>query len=111
RLGWKDRALEALDFFLADRRPAAWHQWSEVVPGDTASTVFIGDMPHTWVGSDFIRAFLDFFAWEDESEQALVIGAGVPPEWLGEEGVRIENLSTWWGDLDLTIAPVGDGIE
>ena len=31
RLGQRQQALEALDFFLADQRPAAWNQWAEVV--------------------------------------------------------------------------------
>ena len=31
RLGWRDRIDPLLDFFMADRRPAAWNQWAEVV--------------------------------------------------------------------------------
>src|SRR5262249_39474956 len=31
RLGWKSRALEAVDLFLRYRRPAEWNQWAEVV--------------------------------------------------------------------------------
>ena len=47
--------------------------------GATATTPrFIGDMPHTWVGSDFIRSVLDMLAYERGRDGALVLGAGVP---------------------------------
>ena len=78
RLGQRQRALETLDFFLADRRPAAWNQWAEVVWRDPRVANFIGDMPHTWVGSDYIRSLRSLFAFEEESDQSLVIAAGVP---------------------------------
>ena len=34
---------------------------------------FVGDMPHGWVASDFIRAVLDLFAYERDGDDALVI--------------------------------------
>src|SRR5438046_1433816 len=55
RLGWRERAHELLSFFLSGRRPAAWHQWAEVIGREPRSPRFIGDMPHGWVASDFIR--------------------------------------------------------
>ena len=77
-----------LDFFLAGRRPAAWNQWAEVVGRDPRELRFIGDMPHGWVASDFIRSFLDLFAYERPRDRALVLAAGIPVEWLAGE-VRI----------------------
>ncbi|MEP6858675.1 MAG: discoidin domain-containing protein, partial [Gemmatimonadales bacterium] len=56
QLGQRARAHELLDFFFKDQRPAAWHQWAEVVYRDPKTPKFIGDMPHTWVGSDYIRS-------------------------------------------------------
>jgi len=55
RLGWRDRVQELLAFFLDHRTPLGWRQWAEVVVGDTTTARFIGDMPHTWVGSDYMR--------------------------------------------------------
>ena len=78
QLGQARRAHELLDFFFKDQRPAAWHQWAEVVWRDPKTPKFIGDMPHTWVGSDYIQRFLDMLAYERESDSTLVIGAGVP---------------------------------
>ena len=77
RLGWRDRVDDLFDFFMADRRPAAWNQWAEVVGRDPRAPRFIGDMPHGWVASDFVNALLDMLAYE-RADGALVIGAGLP---------------------------------
>ena len=56
-------------------------------------------MPHGWVASDFIRSTLDLFAYERESDHALVIAAGIPAAWLDDGGIAIENLRTPYGPL------------
>ncbi len=100
RLGQKERAHELIEFFFGDSRPPGWNHWAEVVFDDPATPKFIGDMPHTWVGSDFIRSILDIFAYEREDDQSLVLGAGIPMEWLrGTTGVRIAQLRTPYGPL------------
>jgi hypothetical protein len=103
RLGWRERAWEALDFFMADRRPAKWNQWAEVVGREARHARFIGDMPHGWVASDFINAVLDLFVYERASDQALVLAAGIPDDWLVGAGVRVENLRTAFGELSYTL--------
>ena len=100
RLGQPERARQLLDYFFADQRPAAWYQWAEVVRANPREGGFVGDMPHTWVGSDFIRSALDFFAYEDDG--ALILAAGIAPEWA-RQGVRVENLSTHHGLLTYAI--------
>lgn len=108
QLGQRARAHELLDFFFKSQRPDAWHQWAEVVYRDPKSPRFIGDMPHTWVGSDYIRSFLDMLAYERESDSSLVIGAGVREEWLKEEpGVKVSNLSTEYGPLNYDMRGIG----
>ncbi|HEX2780750.1 MAG TPA: hypothetical protein VHM30_14710, partial [Gemmatimonadaceae bacterium] len=103
RLGEKRKALEVARFLFGDRRPAAWNQWGEVVYRDPKTPKFVGDMPHTWVASDFIRSVLDLIAWERE-DGALVIGAGIPELWANlEPGVKISKLHTSLGPLDLTM--------
>jgi hypothetical protein len=96
RLGRADRARALLQYFFADQRPAAWSHWAEVVRANPREGGFIGDMPHTWVGSDFIRSALDFLAYEDDG--ALIVGAGISPEWA-RQGVRVRGLSTHYGTL------------
>ncbi|UZK67871.1 discoidin domain-containing protein [Sphingomonas sp. M1-B02] len=98
RLGWRKRANEALEFFLRDRRPQAWNGWAEVVGRDPREIRFIGDMPHAWVASDYIRSALDLFAYEKDDR--IVLGAGLSPEMLAGEGAAIRGLRTSVGTLD-----------
>lgn len=112
RMGWKVPAHEAIGLFMAHRRPAAWNHWAEVVFRDPASPRFIGDMPHTWVGSDFIRSVLDLFAYERASDGALVVGAGVPAAWVREApGVEMDGLRTHFGTLRLAMRAGGDTVR
>ena len=103
RLQWRERAWQLLDFFLADRRPAAWNQWAEVVGRDARQARFVGDMPHAWISSDFIQSALDLFAYERPADQSLVLAAGVPSDWLNRQGVAIRKLRTPYGNLSYTL--------
>jgi hypothetical protein len=104
RRGEKAQALPLFDRFLADRRPAGWNEWAEVVGTDARKPRFIGDMPHAWVASDFIRSVLDAVAY-DREDGALVVGAGVPRSWLGnrlEAGtLHVGPLATYNGPIDI----------
>jgi hypothetical protein len=108
RLGWRDRALELMRFFLDDRRPAAWNQWAEALRANPRESGFIGDMPHAWISSDYVRAALDLFAWRRERDEALVLAAGVPPEWLDGEGVGVAGLRTPYGELTYELRRAGN---
>ena len=76
RLGWRARAHELLDYFFKDQRPAAWNQWAEVVGREPRQPRFIGDMPHAWIDSDYIRSVLDMFAYERQSDKRARAGGG-----------------------------------
>ncbi len=104
RLGWRKRAQQALAYFMADRRPVAWNQWGEVVGHAMREPRFIGDMPHGWVASDFIRSALDLFVYERESDQSLVIAAGVPSGWLSGSGVTVQRVRTPYGQLSYRLS-------
>ena len=108
RLGQAQRARELLQYFFEDQRPAAWFQWAEVVRANPREGGFIGDMPHTWVGSDFVRSALDFLAYEDDG--ALIVGAGLSREWAGR-GVRVRGLSTHYGTLDYSMDEQPGGLR
>ena len=103
RLGWRDRLGDLIAFFFADRRPAAWNQWAEVVGRDPREPRFVGDMPHAWIASDFVRSALDLFAYDRESDGAMVIAAGVQPSWLAGEGVAVRDLRTPYGRFGYTL--------
>jgi len=116
RLGWKERALSALDFYLADRRPVPWNQWPEVVSRDSRAEHFIGDLPHGWVATDFVRSALDLFAYERRGDQALVLAAGVPAAWLDPTegrpgGIAVSDLSTPWGKLSYRLTRYRGGVR
>ena len=112
RLGQRQRAQDMMNFFFQGQRPKEWHQWGEVVYRNKDTASFIGDMPHTWVGSDYIRSVLDMFAYERDNDSSLVIGAGVPASWIRDEnGIRITGLSTHYGPLSYTMRATSTGVK
>jgi len=107
RLGWRERAWDVLDFFFKDRAPQAWNQWAEVVSRTPRKPFFVGDLPHAWVGSDFVRSALDMFAYSRELDDSLVLAAGVPATWLDGEGIAIDGLRTPNGVLGYSLRKTG----
>jgi len=103
RLRWRDRGEELVEFFMNDRRPAAWNQWAEVIGREPRKTRFIGDMPHGWVASDYGRSLLDMFAYERQQDETLVLMAGVPQRWIEKEGFSVRNLRTPYGPLTYSL--------
>jgi hypothetical protein len=105
RLGRREEAHELLDFFLGDRRPRAWNQWPEISWRDWRSPGHLGDVPHAWVGAEWVLAVLSLFAYEDPAERALVLCAGLPASWLdGGAAVAVDGLPTWWGRLHYALS-------
>jgi len=110
-LDQKQRAHEALAFFMKDRRPAGWNQWGEVVHRDPLTPKFIGDMPHTWCGSDFIRSVRAMFVYEREKDNALVVVAGIADAWLDDSvGVAVQELPTYYGPVSYTMKRQGNTV-
>ncbi|MGY0619688.1 discoidin domain-containing protein [Lysobacter sp. A378] len=111
RLGWRERAHEALAFFFADQQPPGWNQWAEVVSRTPRKPFFLGDLPHAWVASDYVRSALDLFAYSREIDQSLVIAAGIPASWLDGQGIVIDGLRTPYGELGYTLHRDGDTVR
>jgi hypothetical protein len=83
-----------------------------VVWREPGTLTFIGDMPHTWVGSDFLRSTLDFFAYEREADSALVVGDGLLEAWVDEApGVAVGGLSTHYGRLGYSMRGEGGAVR
>ena len=108
RLGQKERALAVLDWYMGHRRPAGWREWAEVVWRDPATPKMIGDMPHTWCGSDFLNAARAMLLYEDRADGALVLFAGLPEAWANGEEFRFEGLLTEAGSLTAGVQAAGD---
>ena len=103
-LGQRDRAVEMLDWLIADQRPVAWRQWPEIAWRDGRAPRFLGDLPHGWVASSFVRAVRRMVAYEDRDRGRLVLAAGVPAGWVREApGVRVTAMPTHWGPIGLTL--------
>jgi hypothetical protein len=119
RLGWRERAQQASEYFFKDRAPAGWNQWAEVVSRTPREPFFVGDLPHAWVASDFVRSALDMFAYERELDESIVLAAGVPVAWLSGKGIAIEGLHTAHGPLKFSLVrserrltlQVADGLQ
>jgi hypothetical protein len=107
RLGWRDRAQSALAFFFDDQQPRAWNQWAEVVSHTPRKPFFLGDLPHAWVASDYVRSALDLFAYERPEDRSIVLAGGIPEAWLAGEGIAIEGLRTPGGPLSYSLRDDG----
>jgi hypothetical protein len=104
RLGWRDVAHELAEFFLADRRPPRWNQWPEIAWRDPRSPAHIGDVPHSWIGAEWVLAIRSMLAYERTADNSLVLCAGVPESWLaGGQEVGVRNLPTYFGSLSYVL--------
>ncbi len=109
RLGRREEAHELLAFFLSDRRPRAWNQWPEISWRDPRSPGHLGDVPHAWIGAEYALALLGMLAYEDPTDDSLVLAAGVSAAWLDVGEVAVEGLPTWWGPLGYALRRVEPG--
>jgi hypothetical protein len=104
-----ERAHELIEFFLNDQRPQGWHHWAEVVWNDYRIPRFIGDMPHTWVGSDFVNSIRSLFVYENEWDESLVLASALYQDWIDSpSGMSIENLPTYFGEISYSIKKDND---
>jgi hypothetical protein len=101
RMGERQRALSMLRAFTTDAmRPLHWNHLAEVVHGRERAPSYIGDMPHTWVGSSYISAVRSLFVYE--ADDRLILAAGIAPEWV-QEGISVHHLPTPFGDVNYVI--------
>jgi hypothetical protein len=103
QLGRRADANELAAFLLDDRRPRVWNQWPEISWRDPQSPGHLGDLPHCWIGAEYMLAFRTMLVFEREADRTLVIGAGVPAEWLDGEGITVQDLPTYYGMLSFTL--------
>ncbi|HYD47453.1 MAG TPA: hypothetical protein VEB21_03865, partial [Terriglobales bacterium] len=112
QLGQRERANEVLRFLMSHRRPQAWNQWPEIVWRDLEAPRFIGDMPHTWVGSSFLSAVRMMLVYEKLDDNQLVLAAGVASEWLdGDNTVVVRDLPTELGRISYELRRDREGVH
>ena len=109
KMDQRNRGLTMLRYFLKDSvRPYAWNHMAEVVHAKVRAPSYIGDMPHTWVGSGYVDAVRTMFVYEDNGR--LILGAGLDPEWF-EKGIEVKEMPTLYGKICYKIIKTGDKIE
>lgn len=107
-----ERAHELINYFLHDQRPQGWYHWAEVVWKDARTPKYIGDMPHTWVGSDFINAIRSMFVYENEYDSALVLAAALYQDWIdAPKGMSVQHLPTYYGEVSYSIKKEGNAYQ
>ncbi len=107
-----DRPRDAetlLASLLQGRRPAEWQQFAEVVHSRVRHPGYIGDMPHTWIGAEYVRTILGMLAQDDDDQLQLLPGA--PPAWVAGPGLRVGALATSHGRLGFSARRVGNVLE
>ncbi|MBM3254285.1 MAG: hypothetical protein FJZ16_08540 [Candidatus Omnitrophica bacterium] len=109
RMNEKERALTMLRYFVKDSvRPFSWNHMAEVVHAKPRMPSYIGDMPHTWVGSGYIDAVRTAFVYE--ADDKLILCAGIDVAWL-DKGISIKNLPTAYGSINYTFRKNREKIE
>ncbi|WP_334178596.1 discoidin domain-containing protein [Pseudoxanthomonas sp.] len=102
-------AHELLMRFLGDRRPAPWQVLAEVVYSDPRHAIYLGDMPHTWIGSEYARAIFGMLM--HEGDDALSLLPGTPPAWVAGDGLHVDGLPTAYGTLAMAAKQEGQTLR
>jgi hypothetical protein len=110
KMGRREESYKLLKFFIDERAPRAWNQWPEIVWRDLKAPAHIGDLPHSWVGAEFILSFLSSFAYEKPDSQSLILASGIPNHWLNHGGISIKNLPTYFGKLNYTLRKIEEDL-
>ena len=97
----KKEAKKVLEFFMSRMNPEGWRGLPEVLFGEPRHGQYIGDMPHGWIGAEFILAARSLFAYEKGGK--LVLGHGIGEDWLGPEGLDSGVLRTEFGTVEYSI--------
>jgi len=102
-LGDREKAHALFRYFFGFRRPDGWKHWAEVIWRNPREPRFLGDMPHTWVGSDFISSVRRLVVDEREREGTLHLLDGIPEDWLfgpaAGDGLHWRDLPTVFGSI------------
>ncbi len=106
-MGRIDDARALHDRLFRDRRPPGWRHYAEVVTSDPRRGTYIGDMPHTWVGADYVVSVRTMLVREAGDDLWLLEGA--PAAWWNGGGFSLEALPTRFGPLDLRIERSAEG--
>lgn len=84
-------------------------QWPEAIHPRTLGGC-MGDGQHVWAAAEWIMMMRNLFVREEGD--ALIIGAGIRPEWTAQSGAfGIENTLTPFGKVSAEFTPRGSDLE
>jgi hypothetical protein len=98
-LGRFEDAFRLLDLMLSHRRPQGWRHWAEVVWNPPRAPEYLGDMPHTWIGAEFVTAIRRMLVRENGGTLELLRAA--PDSWWNGDGIELRGLPTAFGAINL----------
>ncbi len=105
--GEVDKTWVLLDHLLNMRRPEPWNHWAEVVTADRNKPQYLGDMPHMWIGSEFMVVVRSLFLYEHDNR--LILGRGIRKEWLTQDTpAEVKNAPTHFGAISYSLKRSGD---
>jgi hypothetical protein len=93
-------AEELLTRLRTARNPTGWQVFAEVVRSPPRQVFYLGDMPHTWVGAEYVRAIMGMLLHEGDGRLELL--PGTPPDWVTGKGLAVERLPTAFGALSFS---------
>jgi hypothetical protein len=102
-------ANEVLMNLMRHRRPAPWQVLAEVVHSRERHDGYLGDMPHTWIGSEYVRVIFGMLMRESDDRMHLIPGA--PPGWLSGTGIVVGGMPTAFGPLTMTAKQQGSTLR
>jgi len=103
------QADELLTNLMRHRRPAEWQVLAEVVYSDLRHAIYLGDMPHTWIGSEYMRSIFGMLMHEGDGRLQLL--AGTPLSWLQGDGLSVKDLPVAYGKLSMTARQDGNSLR
>ncbi len=96
-------------FFMLDRMRSGLRHLAEVVHSNERLGSYIGDMPHTWVGSGYVHAVLSMIFVNQNDQLRLFVAT--PRHWLENDGVTLRDVPTHFGRLNLEAKLTGETLH
>ncbi|MFH1369500.1 MAG: discoidin domain-containing protein [Elusimicrobiota bacterium] len=109
-MGETEKLNKMISSYFTWKYPREWNHWAEVVVRNPRAEHYIGDMPHTWIGSDYICVIRNMFILEEGD--TLYLGKGICKEWL-ENGKRISitDMPTHFGKISYNVESLDNKIK
>jgi F5/8 type C domain len=93
-------AEELLNQLMRDRKPMEWQVLAEVVQSQERRAIYLGDMPHTWIGAEYARSIFGMLM--HEGDERLQLLPGTPVSWVRGPGLKVTELPTAYGRLSMS---------